>query len=108
MSKESKVAAAKVTVDYILAKFVELMDSDASWQVKVKGLELMGKYLGMFVDQKKVNIDIKSLVTRLSDNDLSLLAGGVVHDTIDAELVEAVGEGNSGRLALRDGSNSGV
>jgi hypothetical protein len=108
MNKETVVAAQKVTTDYVLSKFVEIMDSDASWAIKVKALELMGKYLNMFVDQKKVNIDIKSIVARLSDSDLNMLAGGTVHDAIAAEIVDDTGTGNRRSFPMRNYSNSGI
>lgn len=59
----------------MLAKFVDIIDSDASWAIKVKALELIGKFLNMFIDQKKVNIDIKQLVAGIGENELRALAG---------------------------------
>jgi NADH/NAD ratio-sensing transcriptional regulator Rex len=81
MPKPVSDKAAQVTVDYILEKFVDLMDSDASWNVKVRGLELLGKYLNMFQDQKKVDINVRSLIAGASLDDLRKLTG----ETYDIE-----------------------
>jgi hypothetical protein len=67
--------ASRVTEEFVLEKFVDLMDSDASWSTKVKGLELLGKYLSMFQDSKKVDINIRSLIAGASIDDLKKLAG---------------------------------
>lgn len=76
MGKKLKSAKAlKVTEEYILEKFIDLMDSDANWNVKVKGLELLGKYLNMFQDQKKVDINVRSLIAGASLEDLQRLTG---------------------------------
>lgn len=71
MSEKSE----KVTKEYVLEKFVDLMDSDAPWNTKVRGLELLGKYLNMFADQKKVDVTISSLIAGASLEQLEKLAG---------------------------------
>lgn len=83
---------SKVDVDYVLAKFVEVLDSDASWSTKVRALELMGKYLGMFIEQKKVNIDIKSLVSTLGVADLQRIADGNILE-LTREVRKEIGGG---------------
>lgn len=102
--------ANKVTEEYVLEKFVDLMDSDASWNVKVRGLELLGKYLAMFQDQRKVDINIRSLVAGASLDQLEKLAGDGygesqkkikdpgerylgMHSTSDGGSVQSEGEG---------------
>jgi hypothetical protein len=75
MPKKITGRAAIVTEEYVLEKFVDLLDSDAPWATKVKGLELLGKYLSMFQDQKKVDINIRSLIAGASFDDLKRLAG---------------------------------
>ncbi len=65
----------EITVDYVLTKFKEILDSEAEWNVKVRALELLGKFLNMFVDQKKVNIDVRQLIAGASLDDLRALAG---------------------------------
>jgi hypothetical protein len=79
MRKSEK--AGKITVEYVLEKFVDLLDSDAAWAVKVKGLELLGKYLDMFKDQKKVDVSFRSFITGASLEDLQRLAGERYDDT---------------------------
>ena len=86
------MSSTKVTVDWVLEKFQDVVDSDAPWHTKVKALELMGKYLNMFVDQKKVNIDVRQLITGASMDELRQLAGGKDEVLID---IKELGTGDS-------------
>jgi len=75
MKKSLSEKASRVTKEYVLELFVDLMDSDEEWKVKVKGLELLGKYLEMFNEKKDVNFNIRSLVAEASLEDLQRIAG---------------------------------
>ena len=90
MKKSSR--AAQITEDYILEKFMDLMDSDAAWAVKVKGLELLGKYLNMFQDSKKVDVNytLKSLVTSATMEDLQKIVGGVPERYLDVRSADCM------------------
>ena len=95
----------EITVDYVLRKFKEILDDDSvKWETKVKALELLGKYLNMFVDQKKVNIDIRSLVTGASLDDLCALAGEVKGE--ESRKLGSVGSQHP--IDLRDDDGRGV
>lgn len=88
--KKFSIKAAQVTEEFVLEKFVDLLnDEEASWSTKIKGLELLGKYLSMFQDQKKVDVNytLKSLFMNASMGDLEKIIGGA-----DAELVSDNGE----------------
>jgi len=77
--------STKITVEYVLDRFKDVIDSDANWAVKVRALELMGKYLNMFIDQKKVNIDVRTLIAGASLDELRQLAGGKDEVVIDVK-----------------------
>jgi len=77
--------STKITVEYVLDRFKDVIDSDANWAVKVRALELMGKYLNMFIDQKKVNIDVRQLIAGASLDELRQLAGGKDEVVIDVK-----------------------
>lgn len=90
----------KIDVDYVLGKFEDVLDSEAPWAVKVRALELIGKYLNMFVEQKKVNIDVRQLVAGASLDELRKLAGGENESVvIDVDAVGVCDRG--GRRANR-------
>jgi len=75
-ARGTPMPSTKITVEYVLDRFKDVIDSDANWAVKVRALELMGKYLNMFIDQKKVNIDVRQLIAGASLDELRQLAGG--------------------------------
>lgn len=75
MSMKKSEKASKVTEEWVLERFVDLIESDANWSTKVKGLELLGKYLSMFQESKKVDVTYKSLIAGASLDELRRLAG---------------------------------
>jgi hypothetical protein len=91
MKKEKSPKAALVTEEFVLEKFVDLLnDEEANWTVKVKGLELLGKYLSMFQEQKKIDINYRQLITGASLEDLKRLAGDSYGEV--SEMVNDSGE----------------
>jgi hypothetical protein len=90
---------AEITEAYVLKKFKEILDdSEASWAIKVKALELLGKYLGMFVDRKQVQFDIRSLMVTADDRVLRTLANGEIKN----ELLGESGIHNPDNFDVRD------
>jgi hypothetical protein len=103
MAKHKSSKASVVTEDYVLEQFVDLLDSDASWAVKVKGLELLGKYLSMFQDQKKVDINLRGMIAGASLEDLQRLAG----ERYDESYTKMVGDCGKRDRGLLSSSDSG-
>ena len=73
LSQEEK--AKLVTTEYILAKFVDVVEGVGPWaQAKpaqvLKALQLLGDWKKMFVQHKKVDININQLVQGMPDSSL--------------------------------------
>ena len=99
MSQEDK--AGLVTVEYILSKFVDVVEGVGPWaQAKpaqvLKALQLLGDWKKMFVQHKKVDIDIRQVI------------GGMPTETlkgiIDVEATEVRSDKDSGSRRLSDGN----
>jgi len=99
--------AGLVTVEYILAKFVDCVEGIGVFegikpQQVIRALERLGDFKKMFIQQRKVEIDFKGLLRGVSETHLESLVG-VEEKIIDAELV---GERNSENPRLNPGSGS--
>lgn len=80
-----KEKADKVTVEYVLAQFYDITQSEEPWTMKLKVLNKMGDFLKMFEQHRKVEIDIKSVVSQIRDSDLASLSG-VTNEQVKKEL----------------------
>lgn len=68
---------AKETVREKLLGHLEsiLEDDEVRTGDKLKAIELFGREFGIFVEQKKINIDVNTVVKHLSDGQLTSLMG---------------------------------
>ena len=98
-----KEKAKLVTVEYILAKFVDVVEGHGAWAVAkpaqvLKALQLLGDWKKMFVQHKKVDIDIKGLVGGMPSETLRKI--------IDVEATEIPNSKDSSPARLTDGNGS--
>ena len=99
MSQADK--AGLVTVEYILSKFVDVVEGVGPWaQAKpaqvLKALQLLGDWKKMFVQHKKVDIDIRQMISGMPTD--------VLKGIVDVEATEIRSGKNSGSRRLTDGN----
>lgn len=70
-----KEKADKVTVEYILAQLYDVTQSNEPLSVKLKVLTKLGDYLKMFEQNKRIELDIRSVVSQIGDKELEKLSG---------------------------------
>ena len=73
MSQKEK--ANLVTTEYILSKFVDVVEGVGPWKMAkpaqvLKALQLLGDWKKMFVQHKKVDINIQQMVRGMPDSSL--------------------------------------
>lgn len=86
-------------------------DGETPLREKIKSIELLGREYGMFVERKQVNVDVRTIVSQLTDQQLKVISGEVGDrgDYIDVLPGGDLGGGKDliGAGAGEQGSDSG-
>jgi hypothetical protein len=96
-----KDKAKLVTVEYLLAKMVDVVEGVGVWETAkpaqaLKALQMLGDYKKLFVQHKKVDINIAGLVRGMPDDTLGKI--------IDVEILEDGSSKNRGHARLTNGN----